>query len=586
MANIVFKLNGQVVNPVRDWQDLQVLATWSENGGSANISVEEFNFVNENAVTIQNYIQDGLNGGLGIFEGMPFDIEYSNGQTINIFNGILDFTDMQIVSPIEVKCKIKKLEGIDQFIDRTNGVTYAFLYDTGFLTDSDFTDIPYIVEKPFKESAGEMALLTLSIFLFSKQLVDSAKSLVDKLGINQTAHTVGGISGPAAGLGYSIATVIAESIYTGVILAQLIVLITDFLELLIPPIRIWKGTKIKTLLEKGCSYIGYNYNSSIEELNNLYILPSKNDEGKNILDLGSNDSIGYPDTLDYGYTVGEMITLINNMFSARIKIVGNQVYQEPLINDNFWVNQSQFIIPDIENEVINYNTDEINTRTIVRYQTDLSDYWTLIDYLGTGVEVLTTPITKQNDKAVLIKGFNEIQIPYALGSDKKGLNPIENAMRILAKIMDELINLFGGNSSREQQILAREGMLHVTGDSLSVGKILFLTSGANGLQAVNNHSIISAEKLYNKYISENSFVKHNFRGQKQLFEELKIPFGFENFLQVINNSYCSDSNGNIIKIESLKWSFDKDFALISGWTRKIYTKNLKETVFLGLKNQL
>jgi len=587
MANITFKINGNVVTPVKDWENLQVLGTWSENGGSANISVEEFTFVNENAKLINDYIADGINSGLGIFEGIPFEIQYSNGSSLEIFDGMIDTTQYTQISPVEVKCKIKKIQGIDQLLDRANGVTYAFLYDEGFITDADFSRIPYIKEKPFKESAGEMALLTLSIFLFTKQLIDSTKSLAEKLGVNATAHTIGGVSGPAAGVQYTVLTLVIEAIYIAVILVQLINLITELLDILYPKLRGWNGMRFMTLLEKGCDYLGYSYQTSITELPNMYILPAKNDEGKRY-GANNDDSVGYPDTLDFGYTVGEMLTLVNRLFSARLKILNNVVYQEPLINDTFWINQSQYTLPDIFDEKIVYNTDEINTRQIIRYETDLSDYWTLINYEGTGAEVITQPVTVGDTKRVLIKGFNDVVIPYALGDEKKGLNPIEVLIKGLCIAIDSIINFFGGNSDTASDIDARQKMLHVTGDSLSIGKILYLIEDpSTGKLVIDGQRVkIEAETLWNKYISENSFVQHNFRNQKRMFEDLKIPFGFPNFIQLLNNSYCIDVNGNPVKIETLKWSFDKDYALVSGWKRQIYTKNLKEYIFKGLKDQV
>ena len=149
MANPIFKLNGSVVNPVQDWSALQVLGTWSEMGGAANISVEELTFVNENAELIRQHIADGLTGGLGIFEGIPFNIEMSNGTTLDIFEGILDLTAYKEINPTKVETKIKKINGLDQLMDRANGVTWAFLYEEGVISDSDFALIPYIKEKPF-----------------------------------------------------------------------------------------------------------------------------------------------------------------------------------------------------------------------------------------------------------------------------------------------------------------------------------------------------------------------------------------------------------------------------------------------------
>jgi hypothetical protein len=585
MNNAIFLLNGQIVNPVKDWGSIEVLATWNENGGEANISMEEFTFVNENAQTIREYIADGMTGGLGIFEGIPFKINIQDGQSLNVFDGILDLNDFEEISPVEVRCKIKKLDGLNQLSDRASGITMQFLYEEGFLTESDFVKIPYIKEEPLKESATELALLSLTIFLFIKELNDLSEELIKELGINAPAHTVGGISGPAAGAYYTTATIVVNIIYAALLLIQLTSLILDLIEILFPPIRCYMGSKLKHLLEKTLGYIGYQYSSSIVELENLYILPSKNDEGKLFI-ASQSGLVGYPDSIDYGFTISELITLVNNLFDARIKIIGNTVFQESLINDNFWIGQTQFQIPDVENEKKLYNTNDLKARKIFRYETDLADYWTIIRYLGTGYETVTTPITIGDSKRVLIKGFDETIIPYALGDVKRGLNPVEGFVKIMAGAIDAVINLVGGNGNNKAKILARTEMLHLTGDSLTVGKLLYLTEGAGGKLLMKEDRIkIEAQTLVNKYHYNNSFVLNNYRGQKKLISELKIPFGFSNFIQVLGNSYCTDQQGNIVKIEELKWNFGNDFALISGWIRSPYTKNLTEKSFLGLENQ-
>lgn len=587
MPTPIFRLNGNVVNPVKDWQNLEVLGTWSENGGQANISIEEFTFVNENAQFIRQYIQDGLSGGFGIFEGIPFDIEISNGNTIDVFNGILDLKEFVEVSPVEVKCKIKKIDGIDQLNDRTSGITMRYLYDEGILTQNDFTIIPYIKEKPAKESLGELALLTLTITLLIKELNDLTEELLKELGINAPAHVAGGITGPIAGGVYVGLTIAINLVYAGLLIAQLINLIGDLLEILLPPVRKWKGSKVKTLLEKGLNFIGYNYNSSIDVLDHLFILPSKNDQGK-IFNVNDPDTVGFPDSIDFGYTLNELLRLVNDMFSARIKIIGNDIYQEPLINDNFWINQATYTFPDVENEIVQYNTDEIVGREIVRYNTDLADVWTIIRYKGTGYEIVTTPIVVGDEKRVLIDGFKETVIPFALGDRKRKFNPVELLLKPLAEAIDAIVDFFGGNANNAQKIKERKQMLHVSGDSLQVAKLLYLTlnTQTNRFLMNNDRPKIEAQTLWNEYISENSFVENNFRGQKRLFNELKIPFGFSDFMALINNSYCTDVNGNQIKIEELKWSFDKDFALVSGWYRYIYTKNLEQRAYFGLENQV
>jgi hypothetical protein len=347
------------------------------------------------------------------------------------------------------------------------------------------------------------------------------------------------------------------------------------------------GTRLKTLLQKGLGYMGYSYYTTIDVLDNLYILPSKNDEGKLFI-ASQSGLVGYPDSVDYGYTMQELITLVNNMFEARISITGNTVNQVPLIDDNFWVGQTQFVLPDVLNEKKLYNTNDLVARKLIRYETDLADYWTIIRYKGTGYEILTTPQTVGDTKRVLVKGFNETVIPFALGDKKEGLNPIEGFVKLLAIAMDAIINALGGNGNNVAKITQRTEMLHLTGDSLTRAKLLYLTedSTTGKLLMYDNRHLIEADTLYNNYHVENSFVKNNYRGQKTIFKELKIPFGFTNFISLLNNSYCTNQAGKVIKIEELKWSFDSDYALVSGWSREPYTKNLKETTHFGLEDQV
>ena len=583
MANAIFKLNGQVVNPTKDWGAIQVMATWDENGGQANISLEDFTFVNENAQTIRQYVQDGLTGGTGIFEGIPFSIELQGTTTIDIFDGILDLLDYQEINPVEVKSKIKKIDGLNQLYDRASGITMAWLYENGHITQNDFIDIPYVREKPVKETAADLALLSITLFLFTKEILSAGRSLSKEI-TNATAHTAGGITGPIAGAGYSISTIIIEAIYTALLLFQIVQLVLELIEILMPPIRFWKGSRIKTLLEKSLDYIGYTYQSSIAELDNIFILPIKHDEGGIIR---SNTKVGYPSSGDYGYTVQELINLVNEMFDARLKIVGNVVYQEPLINDNFWQQNSAYIFPDVENEKKQFNTNEIFGRYVVAYETDVMDYWTILEYKGTAYEIVTSPNVVGNNKAVLIKNYGETRIPYAMGDKKDGLNPVEFALQGVCFVIDAVINLFGGNGNNASKIQARTEMLHVTGEQLTIGKLLFLTYDASVDRWLmrNDRVNIEADKLWSKYISNKSFVDRNWRNQKETFDELKIPFGFNDFISLINNSYCTNQQGEVIKIQSLKWQFDSDFAIVSGWKRKPYTINLNQSEFFGLENQ-
>ena len=292
----------------------------------------------------------------------------------------------------------------------------------------------------------------------------------------------------------------------------------------------------------------------------------------------STTALGIPDSIDFGYTLAEMLELVNRMFSSQLSIIGNTVHQEPLLNDSFWLSLATYQLPDVENEVKLYNTKDLTGRYLVSFDTDITDEWTIINFRGTNFEVVTQPTTINNKKRVLISGYDESRIPCALPNRKDKLSFLEEKVLEVAQVIDGVVNFFGGFSNNAARIKSRVGLLKVTGDNIDVAKLMLLNSGgAFGYTIPTIHrNILNAKYLWNNYVSDRSFVAHGKRGQKQLFKDLKIPFGFSDFLQLINNSYCTTQTGQQAKIERIAWSFDQDFAIVDGWIREPYTNNLTE----------
>lgn len=584
-AKPFFKLFGNAANPPKEWTGIQILATFDQTGGQANISTERFKFVNENAKAIRDYIAGGAATNpstVGIFEGIPFEFDIQNSSSYPAFRGFLDLNGFRENTPVDVDVNIKREDGLNSLADRASGLSYRYLESVGAIGQQDYIDMPYVREKLAGDQVAELAVLSLNIFLMQQQLADIIKEF-GKDASNTTAHTIGGGTGPVAGATHATLTTILNVIYAALVIIYLTQLIIDLIELIFPPVRRWRGTVWKTLLERAMDYLNYQYQSSIPELASTIYLPSKSKQGRLNILPSSPSAKGIPDAVDFGFSVSEQIEMVNRAFSARVAIIGNTVHHEPLINDNFWLNQSPYTIPDVENEVKLYNTTDLKGRRLVSFETDISDLWTIENFIGTNYEIVTQPITINNKKHVLIKGFEDTRIPMALPTRKDQLSPVETVLAVLAAIVDGVINFFGGNSNFAGQILSRVGIMKVTGEEIQTGKLIpFQQGGFYDINIPANHrQIWSAKYLWNTYVSNDSFVLHNYRGQKWQFEELRIPFGFEDFLQVINNSYCITQAGEPAKIERLAWEFDSDYALISGWVRKPYTRNLEEFTHEG-----
>ena len=67
------------------------------------------------------------------------------------------------------------------------------------------------------------------------------------------------------------------------------------------------------------------------------------------------------------------------------------------------------------------------------------------------------------------------------------------------------------------------------------------------------------------------------KAQKEIYENVQVPFGISDFIEVVDNAYLFDSAGQSGKITELRWLFGKDRATVSYFVRKKYTDNLKES---------
>jgi hypothetical protein len=580
----IVTLNGNNASAIRELHDLEVLATFENGNAQANISVTDFEFVNEFSQEIRNWISAGLTGGFGIFEGMPLEININGANpTYLAFEGYLDFTnDFEIVDPTLVKGKIQKQKGLNSLSEKASGLTWEYLYEEGILTDSDFVSIPYVVEKEF--NFVEFALVSYMIYGFATQLQGLIRQTAFDIA-NIVAITTSGATGPGSGLALSIVVASINLVQATATLILLASLIIDLIAFLISPVKFHKGIRLKKLLDKGSQHLGYSYNTTIPEIseNELVILPSKTSINtdqqafriKNQLTV-NQAGVGFPRAIDYGYTFEEILQLVNTTFNAKIGIKNNVIEQHSL-NSSWWIQQSTYQMPDILLESKKYNTDELSSNKLISFAVDIKDKNILDEYKGISYEIITEPISVNNQNNVLLKGLDSTEIPYTLGRRKEGLNFFEEFVKIMASGLDGLVDFFGGQGSAVEKITSRVGMLKLETDFVNIPKLMIMNN-ENKLPA-NHKSVWSAKVLYDKYYIYNSFVGNNFTNANQwlLYEGVKVPFGFTDFLSLIDNSYFYNQNGNPAQVTKIEWNISRDYALLSYRVNEVYTKNLKET---------
>lgn len=574
-TNVNISLNGNQNDAVKEWEDLEFIATFENQNAQPNITVNnELTFVNEYAEAIQAWIDGGF-----ITEGMPLQVTAFNSQnTFNVFDGVVDFTDeFRRIDPTTFKAKIKPAEGLNRLDDRASGLTFQYLYDIGVIQDSDFINVPYVVEKEL--DFVELAMLTLGIFLMIDKLQQLIKELSKDI-TNLVAHTTGGATGPAASIIASATFVALDIAYTAIVLVSLITMIQELISYMLSPVKFHKAIRLNVLMEKAANFLGYGYNSGLG-LDEIVFMPSKreiiqdNQVAQLIANLQINQpGVGIPTASDYGYTFAEMLDAVNKVFKAKVAIQNGVIQQQALIS-SYWIQQSSYVLPDPLVEQRQYNLDELNGTKLIQFQTDTSEYWTIENFDGTVAEIRTSQANVNNSQNELIKGFENVDIPYALGTRKEGLTKFEETIRKMAKVTDDLINFFDGVGNNEAKVTARVGMLKLGRDWFDVPKLMKMNS-SNKFNA-NYRDIWSAEYLWNTYHIYDSWATSN-PNQWLIFENVKVKFGFEDFLKVINNSYFYDSDGNECKIDKCVWSPNKDFAVITYRQKFIYQQNINEQV--------
>lgn len=569
-----FKLNGQTVNPPENWMELEILASFEDMNTQANITIEDVTFVNEAAQVLIQWVRDGMNGNVGIFEGVDFEITIENQiSTYVAFKGyVATFDVFKIISPVRVVSKIKRINEFSGFSERIEGITYQSLLDLGVYNQSDFNDEPYILETEFEFI--QAALLSLAIYSVTTELVRLVKDLS-----SQVATALGiagaGITGAVSSVIYMIAQIAINAVYTAAMIIYMTRMLNELIGSVYQPIRYHKGILWKKLLEKSCNYLGYQFRSSISDLNEVFFIPSKTKEGYR--NAGSTSETGIPTSQDYGYTVFEQFQMAMTAFDAKLAIKeingAGVVYLEPLKNESFWFQNSVYQIPDILDEGEEYNTSELNANVLIKFKTDLNEKFTIKNYRGTSYEITTFPIVQNDIKKRGINGLKNIEINAALATRKDGLTGIENTLRVLGGVADGVINFFGGNSNLAGQVANRVGMMRLSNHEIQVAKLIRKQSGSI---PINQRDIWSAKHLWENYINRISFVANNSGNQWRLKKDRKIPFGFTDFINLTENSMVSTTNGDVAHVEQIKWKISEDYAIVDYRIRKPYTSNLRE----------
>ena len=494
-------LNGKNVSIPKGFFDVGVKASFGEEI-QANLTTDDFTFILDGYEEIINWINNGRNGGVGIFEGIPLSISNSNTENnVSVFRGIVDLQAGHTIQEKlrQVSVRLRQDDSLNALDELLQPLDYGYLRDLGVITESDYVDVDYVVNKI--DNGLESITTFITIFLLGEQLADSIFSLGETPAISG-GIAASGISGPVGAAIYTVAILILRVIYAATLLILIINFGIDLFNVLIQPQRTHKGIPLKTLLSKACEYIGYGFETTIDDLNFLVYLPSNQNVDefglKNILNRAGTIEQGIPNPSDIGYSCPELFQSCRDMFEARFAIVGNTV-QFHAENSLYWVTQSGYQKPqqirNVAERSFRYNTDESKSSVLIQFQRDLVEEYTIQNYRGTAFQILTDAKAINNPSNKTIKNFERVDIPFCLASRKENLNSLERSLLGIALLFDTIGGIFGGSPNLANRIVNKVGVLEVSNNNHSIPKLIWMS---NGRIPINHRDLFSAKTLWEK----------------------------------------------------------------------------------------
>jgi hypothetical protein len=563
-------LNGVEIAP-RNLDEIGFVSDYTDNPEIDSISVDSVILPREAKKIIQDHIQN-----VGLFEGIPYQIE-TDGVTLEYY---VDFLGGIKIRDNDIEVNIKKRKSIDDFFERAKGSSFEILNTNGVQFTSH--DVPYFVipDNQF-ETSLQLAVVT---FIMFKETYEAGERFGEALNLLTEAGTpIPVVVFPSAGVGFNVPAIVGNIlkviitlIYFALMIIALINVATKLFLVLFPPKRKLKGIYFKELLEKSCEHFGYTFQSDllteqpfwtlvpvpiVPERESLFqILPEE------IFPVFNN---GYPSSSDTTPSVYTFIQALENMFNAKVFIFDNVVRLERrdwLQNQTLLQLTPALALQSERSDEFTYNTEDVWKRYYLHYNVDFTDLYTADGktYDAHVTEKSTEPsFPVTNDDLVLIKGLNEVIIPFSLGARKDKLTFVEKLAKETLQLIDALTGIFGGGTNFAQQIDNRKNAMKISQTYFSGTKVIYgqagaITSGQIVQTESDFNNIVSASALYEKYHKINEIQVNDYI----IRENVRIRISAEDFVSLQNNNFV-EINGVIVEILRLEWIDEKSFAQIS-----------------------
>jgi hypothetical protein len=305
-------------------------------------------------------------------------------------------------------------------------------------------------------------------------------------------------------------------------------------------------------LQKGCESLGYSFESTLlDELKGLTILPvplrqkEANFFKETFTPVTLGYTHGYPTARDTSCsTLGRAISQIESIFNAKTRVINNVVRLE---KESYWESvaiddmELSFNIQDSMENEFGINSKEIFKRKIIIWDNDDADFNTLDNTFDTIAEYSTDSGVLPAPDLELIKGYDEVRIPFAKATQKKELTVVEKAVKVLAQAID--IFTGGGASSAIEE---RKKAMIISQIYFNKTKLLI----RNGEDLADNQdALIGANAIGNFH--NDTFVQNN---TKKVFENMPLRMTEEMFFSIKDNNFVNLEDGSVAEVLTLDWS--------------------------------
>ena len=441
---IDFEINGGAVSVPLGWQDISVLATWDNGNTQANITTSEVELTLEAARAVRQHVADGMNGGVGIFEGLPCRLNVSNGYGAAVaFDGYANLTNGYKDSERRnrVFVTLEKKNGLNALNQRLEALSYGYLESIGVYSDADYHTVNYVVEK--MDNGTEIVVAAITLFIMIQELYRTTNDTIALI-IDTASLFAIFPAGSVGAIIKSVGMTALQIAYNALILIAVVDLANNIFAAMISPVRKHKGIKLEKLLSNVANHLGYGFETDIQDLSQVVYIPANTQVDKfgndGFISIPNGTKKGLPSEVDEGYRCIDMFNILMKAFNARFAIVDG-VVQFRHVESDYWTRQADYYIPAVDEISTGYNTDDLKANRLVTFITDPADGYTLENYKGNVIETITDAVTVINPDAKYLKGLDDIRLPWALGTEKTKLNPLEAYLKILGKAIDGLTGL-------------------------------------------------------------------------------------------------------------------------------------------------